>query len=138
MFLPNYKPGFAFTANAVKKLAGGGSVYVWLTRNLAVSSSSDSDFCDLPHVDLHDSDQDVTVVKVENLPPVTSPSSRPSTSQTEHRTQPVTAPSSTSQSEHHTHHLQDHQHVRMNLLPITGFPLMQASLLHSSVSQQVL
>ena len=24
--VPNYKPGFVFTANAVKKLAGGGSV----------------------------------------------------------------------------------------------------------------
>ena len=94
--LPNHKPGFAFTANAVKKLAGGGSVYVRLTRNLAVSSSSDSDLCDLPHVDLHDSDRDVTVVKVENPPPVTSPSSRPlrpSTSQSEHHTPPSSRPS---------------------------------------------
>ena len=86
--VPNHKPGFVFTASAVKKLVGGDFVYVRLTRKFAMSSSSDSDSCGLPHVDLQSSNHDVTFVKVEHPPPVATPSSRPSTSQ------PVATPSS--------------------------------------------
>ena len=71
--VPNHKPGFAFTASAVRKLAGAGCVYVRLIRKFGYSSSSDSD--DLPTVSLKQShDDDVTVVKVEP-PPTTMTSS---------------------------------------------------------------
>ena len=71
--VPNHKPGFAFTASAVRKLAGAGCVYVRLIRKFGYSSSSDSD--DLPTVSLKQGHDDVTVVKVEPPPTTTTSSS---------------------------------------------------------------
>ena len=86
----NHKPGFVFTANAVKKLAGGGSVYVRLMRYFALSSSSSSSDSELTDVHLRNGTSDVTIVKVEHSPPVAGPSLRPGES--EYRTQPMVSP----------------------------------------------
>jgi hypothetical protein len=48
--VPNCTPGFIFNARAVKQLAGSGSVYVRLTRDVCVSSCSSSDE-DLPKIE---------------------------------------------------------------------------------------
>ena len=48
--VPNCTPGFIFDARAIKQLAGSGSVYVRLTRDVCVSSCSSSDE-DLPKFD---------------------------------------------------------------------------------------
>ncbi len=88
--VPNFKSGQAFNCNTVKKLAGTGSLYVRMTRDVSDLDTEGSS--------THESD--VVVVKVE---PALTPQQ---TSTHEHRNTPPPSPAlSTPLPEYHTEHL---------------------------------
>ena len=76
--LPVCKPGFVFNGKSIKQLAGGGCVYVRMTRDVSDSDIDDSIQSSLEE----DTDREVTVVKVEHAPAVPPVGSRGIPSQT--------------------------------------------------------